>query len=106
VIPTYKERMVFMGECIKKHLPEAKTSCPAGAFYYFVNMASYLSKMQRDDEGFCERLLYRKNVAMIPGSFFGKGGERHVRMTFVSEPKERIELGVRAIAEYVFSYTF
>ena len=106
VIPTYRERMEFMGECIKKHLPEAKTTRPAGAFYYFVDMTSYLSKMQRDDEAFCERLLYRKNVAVIPGSFFGRGGERHVRMTFVSEPKERIELGAKAIAEYVFSYTF
>lgn len=106
VIPTYKERMEYMGECIRKHLPEAKTTRPAGAFYYFVDMASYLSKMQRTDEEFCSRLLYRKNVATIPGSYFGKGGERHVRMTFVSEPKERIELGMKAIAEYVFSYSF
>ena len=106
VIPVYKERMEFMGECIKKHLPEAKTSRPAGAFYYFVDVSSYLSKMERDDKAFCERLLYRKNVAVIPGSFFGRGGEGHVRMTFVSEPRERIELGVKAMAEYVFSYTF
>jgi len=106
VIPIYKERMEFMGECIRKHLPEAKTTRPAGAFYYFVDMSSYLSKMQRDDEDFCNRLLYRKNVATIPGSYFGKGGQHHVRMTFVSEPKERIELGVKAIAEYVFSYSF
>ena len=106
VIPVYKERMEFMGECIKQHLPEAKTTRPAGAFYYFVNIAPYLSKMQRDDEDFCSRLLYRKNVAAIPGSYFGRGGERHIRMTFVSEQKQRIELGIKAIGEYVFSYTF
>lgn len=106
VVPTYRERMEFMGECVKEHLPEAKTTRPAGAFYYFVDVSAYLSKMQRNDEDFCNRLLYRKNVAIIPGSYFGKGGERHVRMTFVSEPKERIELGVKAIEEYVFSYTF
>jgi len=106
VIPIYKERMEFMGKCIEKYLPEAKTVRPAGAFYYFVNMSSYLTEMHRGDEGFCNRLLYRKNVAVIPGSFFGKGGEGHVRMTFVSEPRERIELGIKAIGEYVFSYTF
>jgi len=27
-------------------------------------------------------------------------------MTFVSEQKQRIELGIKAIGEYVFSYTF
>jgi aspartate aminotransferase len=106
VIPLYKERRGFMDKCIQKYLPEARTVRPAGAFYYFVDMGSYLSKMHRGDEGFCSRLLYRKNVAVIPGSFFGKGGEEHVRMTFVSEPKERIELGIKAIGEYVFSYTF
>jgi aspartate aminotransferase len=106
VIPLYKERRDFMGKCIQKYLPEARTARPAGAFYYFVDMESYLSEMHRGDEGFCSRLLYRKNVAVIPGSFFGKGGEGHVRMTFVSEPKERIELGIKAIGEYVFSYTF
>jgi aminotransferase len=69
-------------------------------------MSSYLSEMHRGDEDFCNRLLYRKNVAVIPGSFFGKGGDRHIRMTFVSAPKERIEMGIKAIGEYVFSHTF
>jgi aminotransferase len=106
VIPIYKERMEFMGKCIEKCLPEARTTRPAGAFYYFVDMTSYLSEMHRGDEDFCNRLLYRKNVAVIPGSFFGKGGDGHIRMTFVSAPKERIEMGIKAIGEYVFSHTF
>ena len=106
VIPIYKERMEFMGKCIEKCLAEARTTRPAGAFYYFVDMTSYLSEMHRGDEDFCNRLLYRKNVAVIPGSFFGKGGDGHIRMTFVSAPKERIEMGIKAIGEYVFSHTF
>ena len=46
-----------------------------------------------------------KGVVVIPGSFFGEMGADHVRMTFVSEPEERIELGVKQIAEYVSSST-
>jgi len=106
VIPTYRKRRDLMNECIKKYLPETKTVKPQGAFYFFVNMSAYLAKMERGDEEFANRLLYRKNVAVIPGSFFGPNGQRHIRLTFVSEPEERIEAGIRDVGEYVFSYTF
>ena len=106
VIPTYRKRRDLMGECLKRYLPEAKTVKPRGAFYFFVNMSAYLAKMERMDEEFSNRVLYRKNVAVIPGSFFGSGGQQHIRLTFVSEPEERIEAGIRGIGEYVFSYTF
>ena len=106
VIPTYRKRRDLMSECLKKYLPEAKTVKPPGAFYFFVNMSAYLAKMERSDEEFANRLLYRKNVAVIPGSFFGPSGRQHIRLTFVSEPEERIEAGIRGMGEYVFSYTF
>ena len=106
VIPTYRKRRDLMSECLKKYLPEAKTVKPHGAFYFFVNMSTYLGKMEREDKEFSSRLLYRKNVAVIPGSFFGPCGQQHIRLTFVSEPEERIEAGIKGMGEYVFSYTF
>lgn len=106
VIPTYKTRRDFMEKCIKEHLPEAKTARPDGAFYFFVDMRRYLAAMDRDEEELCNRLLYRKGVVAIPGSFFGSKGAGHIRMTFVSEPEERIEMGVRRMGEYVFSFAF
>jgi aspartate aminotransferase len=106
VIPTYRKRRDLMSECLKKYLPEAKTVKPKGAFYFFVNMSAYLAKMEREDEEFSKRLLYRKNVAVIPGSFFGPNGQQHIRLTFVSEPEERIDAGIKGMGEYVFSYTF
>jgi aspartate aminotransferase len=99
VIPLYKKRMEFMGSCLKKYLPEAKTVKPAGAFYYFVDMRKYLSDTNTSDEEFCQRLLREKNVVVIPGSYFGVSGKQHVRMTFVSESKERTEAGIKAISE-------
>lgn len=106
VIPTYKKRRDFMREQIRRHLPEARTTTPAGAFYYFVDMSSYLEKMDRTDEGFADRLLLRKSVVIIPGSYFGEGGRQHIRLTFVSEPEERIRVGFEHIDEYITSYTF
>ena len=106
VLPTYKARRDFMAKCIRKHLPEAKLSVPQGAFYFFVNMKHYLDDMKRDDKDFCNRLLERKSIVLVPGSFFGPNGAGHTRVTFVSEPEERIEAGIKAIAGYVFSFTF
>jgi aspartate aminotransferase len=106
VIPTYVRRRDCMEKCIKEQLPEAKTVRPDGAFYFLVDMRRYLASMNRDEEDFCNRLLYRKGVVVIPGSFFGEKGAGHVRMTFVSEPEERIEVGVKKMAEYVFSFAF
>jgi aspartate aminotransferase len=106
VLPTYKTRRDFMAKCIEKYLPDAKTSLPQGAFYFLVDLSKYLKRMKRNDADFCNRLLERKSVVLIPGSFFGRGGAGHARVTFVSEPEQRIETGVKAAAEYVFSFTF
>lgn len=106
VIPTYVKRRDFMEKSIKKHLSDAKTVRPDGAFYFFVDMRRYLKSMERNEEEFCNQLLFRKGVVAIPGSFFGEKGAGHVRMTFVSEPEERIELGIKRIGEYVFSFAF
>lgn len=104
VLPTYKRRRDFMYKCIQEYLPEAKTSLPEGAFYFFVNLEEYLKAMERDDEEFANRLLYRKSVVVIPGKYFGEMGKGHVRMTFVSEPEERIEEGLKRMNAYVYSY--
>jgi len=106
VLPTYRARRDFMAKCIRKDLPEAKISVPQGAFYFFTDLSYYLEGMRRDDRDFCNRLLERKSIVLIPGSFFGENGAGHTRVTFVSEPENRIEAGIRAVAEYVFSFTF
>ena len=51
---------------------------PQGAFYMF---PSIVSTGLTSDE-FCERLLHEQEVAVIPGSAFGKSGEGHVRISY------------------------
>jgi aspartate aminotransferase len=105
-LPIYKARRDFMAKCIREYLPEAKLSVPQGAFYFFVNLKHYLDDMKRDDKDFCNRLLERKSVVLVPGSYFGANAANHARVTFVSEPEDRIEAGMKAVAGYVFSFTF
>jgi len=106
VVPTYKRRRDLMEKMIKQHLPEARTVRPNGAFYFLVDIRRYLKAMGHDEQEFCNDLLSQKGIVAIPGSFFGAKGQGHVRLTFVSEPEERIELGMKRLGEYVFSFAF
>ena len=59
---------------------ELGLSCfePKGAFYVFPCIKS--SELSSDE--FCERLLYSKKVALVPGTAFGDCGEGFVRATY------------------------
>ncbi|MEM2915228.1 MAG: aminotransferase class I/II-fold pyridoxal phosphate-dependent enzyme, partial [Candidatus Bathyarchaeia archaeon] len=100
VLPTYRKRRDAMGKLLIEYLPEAKTVKPHAGFFYFADISAYLEKLGIDDEGFCKELLNNADVVAIPGSYFGDQGKNHLRLTFVSEPPERIEEGFKRIAEY------
>ncbi len=100
VLPIYRRRMEFMGKMLKKYLPLAGFVKPQGAFYYFVDFTLYLKDHKLDDEKFSAKLLEGKHVVVIPGRYFGKSGENHCRLTFVSENEKRIEAGIKRIAEF------
>jgi aminotransferase len=48
-----------------------------GAFYAFPDCGG-------DDERFAEELLQSEEVAVVPGSVFGKGGEGHLRISYAT----------------------
>jgi aspartate aminotransferase len=100
-LPQYLRKRDLMGRLLHEHLPLAKTVEPQGAFYYFINMQPYLSKLRIDDEKFANSLITAKGVAIVPGIYFGENGRGHARFTFVSEPDDRIEIGIRRIADFV-----
>ena len=78
----YKERRnVFV-----KRLREAKLDCitPKGSFYLFVNIKSTgLSSMD-----FAQKLLKEQQVAVVPGTAFGKCGEGFVRCCYATSMRE------------------
>ena len=51
---------------------------PEGAFYVFPCIKSTGMKSSE----FCEKLIYSKKVAVVPGSAFGESGEGHVRISY------------------------
>ena len=51
---------------------------PKGAFYAFPSIKS----TGLTSEEFCEKLLFAKKVALVPGTAFGESGEGHVRASY------------------------
>ncbi len=70
---------------------------PEGAFYAFPSIKS--TGLTSND--FCEKLLYSKKVAVIPGNAFGASGEGHIRCSYaysldsINEALNRIEAFVK-----------
>ncbi len=101
VIPTYRARRNEMGRLLSELLPEARTVRPAGSFFYFVDIRPYLARLGMDEERLCDELIARASVVAIPGGYFGENGRGHIRLTFVSEPEERIAEGLSRLASFL-----
>ncbi|ELZ82074.1 aminotransferase class I/II-fold pyridoxal phosphate-dependent enzyme [Haloferax larsenii] len=65
-----------------------------GAFYVFPEVPD------GDDEAFAEGLLEEQNVALVPGSVFGSGGEGHLRVSYATSMKE-LRVAMNRIEAYV-----
>ena len=72
---------------------------PQGAFYVFPSVKSTGLTSQE----FCERLIYDKHVAEVPGDAFGASGEGFVRISYsysikhITEALERMEAFLQAL---------
>ncbi len=69
---------------------------PRGAFYAFPSIQS--TGMSSDE--FCEKLLYSKRVAIVPGTAFGKGGEGFVRASYCYSV-DHIKIALERIGEFL-----
>ncbi|MBB3191818.1 aminotransferase class I/II-fold pyridoxal phosphate-dependent enzyme [Halomonas cerina] len=70
---------------------------PQGAFYLWLD----ISRVSRDSEAFCRRLLEEENVAITPGTDFALvGGEHHVRIAFTTGT-ERLEEAVVRLERFL-----
>ena len=66
----------------------------SGAYYAFVRYSG-----NRKSVDVCEDLLTKTKVAVVPGSFFGEGGEGHIRLSFAVDDAILTE-GLKRIRDY------
>lgn len=69
---------------------------PRGAFYAFPS----IKNTGMTSEEFCEKLLYSKRVAIVPGTAFGKSGEGYVRASYCYSI-DHIKEALRRIDEFL-----
>ena len=69
---------------------------PKGAFYAFPSIQS----TGLSSEEFCERLLYSKKVAVVPGTAFGDSGEGFIRASYCYS-LQHIEKALYLIGEFL-----
>ena len=69
---------------------------PTGAFYMFPDISS----TGLTSEEFATQLFQKYNVAVVPGSVFGLGGEGHIRCCYATAV-DKIKIALDKIAEFV-----
>lgn len=70
---------------------------PKGAFYMFPDITS----TGMTSEAFATELFNKRNVAVVPGSVFGLGGEGHIRVCYATAI-DKIKIAMEKIAEFVY----
>ncbi|MGO5343150.1 aminotransferase class I/II-fold pyridoxal phosphate-dependent enzyme [Lactobacillus amylovorus] len=74
-------------ECVK----------PKGAFYIFAKIPAGL---KQDDTKFIYDLAEKGRVAVVAGSFFAKGGEGYIRLSYATS-MDNIKEGLKRLEQYV-----
>ncbi len=69
---------------------------PKGALYAFPSV----QKTGLNGDEFAQRLLLEKQVAVVPGSSFGAGGENHIRVAYCKS-YEQIEIALGRIDNFL-----
>lgn len=69
---------------------------PTGAFYMFPDISS----TGLSSEEFATQLFQKYNVAVVPGSVFGLGGEGHIRCCYATSI-DKIKIALEKIAQFI-----
>ena len=97
-IVSMREQYDMRRRFMYQRLQEIGMPCfePEGAFYIFPSIKNYME----DDEAFCDQLLRKKKVAVVPGSAFGESGRGHVRISY-SYSMMHLETAMERIEEFI-----
>lgn len=69
---------------------------PRGAFYAFPSV----KKFGLTSEEFCEKLLYKEKLAVVPGDAFGESGEGHIRISYAYSI-ESLETALKRMRKFI-----
>lgn len=82
MVEQFHKRRDVVVKFFRDHLPGLEFVEPLGAFYFFFRVDSFFSEGMEGAVAFCEQLLSRHGVALVPGDAFGD--HRWVRLSFAT----------------------
>ncbi len=82
---------------IANELKDICSYVPKGAFYYFIDVSRFYNDKIRNSVDFCEELLDKKLLSLVPGVAFGD--DRYVRLSFACS-MENIKEGIKRFKEF------
>lgn len=94
---SYQQRRNLMYKALTKMGLEVTE--PEGAFYIFPNISS----TGLSSEEFATKLIEKYQVAVVPGTVFGKGGEGFIRCCYATDTN-KIKIALERMAQMVTSY--
>ena len=94
----YQERRDFVLQALSQ--AGFEVASPNGAFYLFAKLPQ---RFGQDDEAFATALAKEAAVAVIPGSFFGPGGEGYLRLSYATS-MDNLKLAASRIQDFVASH--
>lgn len=95
-VKEYNKRRNFLKIELSK-IPELSYIAPEGAFYFFIN----ITKISNNSVNFCEQLLKKEKLVLVPGKAFGLDG--YVRLSFANSMKDLIE-AIKRLNKYINNY--
>lgn len=89
------ESLIMMRKRVKGFMDELGIKAEPGTatFYFFVD----ISESKLGSVAFCDRLLSEYFVSAVPGIGYGSSCDNHIRISFGTEPDDRVYAGLQRI---------
>jgi aspartate aminotransferase len=98
MLAEYAKRREFVIQRLRQ-IPGVKVAVPKGAFYAYPNISCAFGKQGLSTPmQFCEQLLEKAHVAVVPGEAFGTS--QHVRISYATSMTE-LERGLQRIHDFI-----
>ncbi len=97
VLQEYAKRRDALVEALRTYLPEVKFHKPRAGMFIYVNFSNYIKRGTSENLSWI--LAKNKRVFTVPGTVFGHGGEKYMRLSFSYESPDRIEKAVIKIKD-------
>jgi aspartate/methionine/tyrosine aminotransferase len=98
MVRVFLRRRQHTADALREALPESRFDLPDGGFFVFFRIDPYFNDARPDSLSFCNDLLERAGVALVPGAAFGD--DRYARLSFAAPEAEILE-ALRRVGKYV-----